>query len=1165
MPDIDTKPPPPPNQRRWLRVLGLATGVLTILAVTIYFSICSSAFIKGVLLPRLSRSLQADITVREVSVHPFSEIRLQDLKIQAKGQEPLIVAPEVRVRYSLLDILRGHIHVDEATLVSPIVRLIENPDGTSNLDPFLSTPKKPASSEKKSAAGSPSASAPQIDVRKIAISNATVVKVQRFVGGYQNQVELTNLNLTLDQFRNGKPGKLTLAAGIRLSNRPPAPDPAGTIEASVKGGFNFSLLPNLRPSNAKGEARLDVLRATGRFNDVSALSVILNTEVTPKEIRALGLHFLKGGAALGELDIHGPLDMEKLEGRLVAELHGVDRRVLNLAGAAGDIDFGTATLSSTNEIDLAKSGLRIGARGRFQADRLQLTYARQMTPTLDLGVDYDVTFDRNAQTATLRRLNLAGMQNGNPLLNAQLSRPMNLAWGTGARPTTDSALDLTVNSLNLSDWRAFLGNGAPAGTVDLKLKLSSRAGGKQLFFDLASHSKNLVIDPGDRRTLPVSASLQAQGQTADLKRITLTRCQVQMTHGDRPVANGSASGQIDLAANISDCQVTLQASLPGLFQWLEQPDLDASAGTLDLKGRFTQKQKNQAFTGNLNLKQWTGRSGQNRFNAFGAEVDFDVDLTPEKIQINKATGKLAQAGNPGGGFNLSGYYSPASETLQLAAKLSNLNQNSLRPFLDPLLAGKPLATVTVNGEASLRYIPKRDSAIKANLHVADLVVTGPQSSPDPPLEAKLQLDASIEKQTAEVRQFQLALTPTSRAKNEVRLEGRVDFSRTNAIQGNVRLVADSIDVTRYYDLFVGNKTGAASPNPPAAPQTASASASGANEEPPAKIWPFRNCAAEVDIGRFYLHEIEIRNGQTTLKLDGGHVLLQPCQLTLNGSPVNATADVDFSMPGWKYHVSLAANRVPVQPVADSLLLNAKGQYNGFLTVGGQLQGAGLTGTSLKKNLSGGFSLDLTNANIQVISSRTRFFFIPINIHLIATLLNVPEITRSPVTGADVKVNVSKGRINLEQATVVSPAFLANVHGVIPIADVFTNSPLNLPVEVSLTNSLARKLTFPGTQTPAAGYVPLPVFLTVAGTIGQQEVKENKVVLLALTAGAVTGLANTAVGGVVKEGGNVVNKIGGILGGVLGGSSPGPGTNTQTNQPPAHPSGIGGFLDRLIPR
>ena len=67
------------------------------------------------------------------------------------------------------------------------------------------------------------------------------------------------------------------------------------------------------------------------------------------------------------------------------------------------------------------------------------------------------------------------------------------------------------------------------------------------------------------------------------------------------------------------------------------------------------------------------------------------------------------------------------------------------------------------------------------------------------------VDTSVKKQVADVRQFQLTLTPTARATNQVQLSGQVDMSDTNATQGNLKLVADSLDFTSYYDLFMGAK------------------------------------------------------------------------------------------------------------------------------------------------------------------------------------------------------------------------------------------------------------------------------------------------------------------------------------------------------------------------
>jgi len=47
--------------------------------------------------------------------------------------------------------------------------------------------------------------------------------------------------------------------------------------------------------------------------------------------------------------------MGKMEGRLKVELRGIDRRLLNLAGSAGGIDFGTTTISSSNDIELTRA------------------------------------------------------------------------------------------------------------------------------------------------------------------------------------------------------------------------------------------------------------------------------------------------------------------------------------------------------------------------------------------------------------------------------------------------------------------------------------------------------------------------------------------------------------------------------------------------------------------------------------------------------------------------------------------------------------------------------------------------------------------------------------------------------------------------------------------
>jgi len=154
-------------------------------------------------------------------------------------------------------------------------------------------------------------------------------------------------------------------------------------------------------------------------------------------------------------------------------------------------------------------------------------------------------------------------------------------------------------------------------------------------------------------------------------------------------------------------------------------------------------------------------------------------------------------------------------------------------------------------------------------------------------------------------------------------------------------------------LFAGGPKGG---NKPAAAATQTAPEStGGGQEPPAKNFPLKNFIMAADIGKFYLREIEITHWQTTVSVDGGHVTVKPFQLTLNGAPVNATVDLNLGVPGYKYDLTLGADRVPFTPVANTFWPDRKGQMGGTFTAQAKFSGAGITGAGLQRNLTGQFA------------------------------------------------------------------------------------------------------------------------------------------------------------------------------------------------------------------
>jgi len=616
--------------RRWwqraLPVVAVIVGVLVILALVACLVVTSPGFIKRVILPRVSVAMHADITVTDISVHPFSQITVRGLKVQAKGQEPVVTASEVRASYSLWSILRGRPRIAEIALVSPTVNLVENPDGSSNFSMFKASEEKP--SETRPARAGKSAKPPQIEVRKLTLSKGTFLKVKNYPGNRRDFLEVANINLALANVKNGQAGTLQWGAAMQMANDPPA-GPPGRLQATLSGNFKFALSKDFKPAPVTGQARVDVSYAAGGFGDFSRFSAVLDCDVTPVQIKQAVLHFQRAGVPLGELAVSGPLDMAKMEGRLRMDLRGVDRRLLNLVGETSGLDFGTTAVSSSNDIELSKAGSVLSAKGWLDAANVQLARDGQMTPRFNLVASYAVTMDCAAQTAVLRELNVTGTQNDHPVLTTRLTRPMNLAWGKGAGGAGDSALDLNITDLNLGEWRLFLGN-AVTGSVDFTAKLSSQQGGRQLAFDLNSQVNNFSARIGNGQMSPATVSLQVRGQAVDFKQFNLSEYRLTVFHQNQSLLTAGGSGKFDLAGRTADLQLALQASAALLGRALHQPGLNFSAGSMDLKGRVTQKQNTRTIAGKLTLANLTGQSGQSRFRDFGSTMDLDVSKTKSR-------------------------------------------------------------------------------------------------------------------------------------------------------------------------------------------------------------------------------------------------------------------------------------------------------------------------------------------------------------------------------------------------------------------------------------------------------------------------------------------------------------------------------------------------------
>ena len=479
-------------------------------------------------------------------------------------------------------------------------------------------------------------------------------------------------------------------------------------------------------------------------------------------------------------------------------------------------------------------------------------------------------------------------------------------------------------------------------------------------------------------------------------------------------------------------------------------------------------------------------------------------------------------------------FSQGDLRVSLRGQLTEFRQLSLEGLkVDLTQSGQP--ALAIEGAAGWNFQSGVFSSKTAISVVADrLLGSGPKQS----LTLTLASEGSLLGKVLELKKFTATLPSTPRApSNEFSLSGRLDQNDPAAQIGALTVQSTTLDLTSLYEVFAGAKSPAT-----ATPATPAPGGGLPRVEPSPVVLPFKPLTLDAKVGKLFLGEVALTELQATLSINGGKVRISPLQLLVNGAPVKAGVDLDLGGIAPSYAVNWQISGIPLEPLVNTFAPTMKGQAKGQVFGTTQIQGIGITGTNLQKNLAGSFMASVTNANIQVASGSQKVLFLPLDLNSLASMLNIPELTRSPITQIDLRANASGGRIELSQAMVKGDAFLVSASGGVRISEVLESSPILVPLEISLAQAIAQRANLLPANTPTnAVYAKLPAFATVAGTLGKVETKTDRLQLLQITTRAASGLLGArgagALGGVLGGVGEKVNSLTGTLGGLLGGAKP----------------------------
>jgi hypothetical protein len=669
---------------------------------------------------------------------------------------------------------------------------------------------------------------------------------------------------------------------------------------------------------------------------------------------------------------------------------------------------------------------------------------------------------------------------------------------------------------------------------------------------------------------PAEIQFRTRAEARQMQEFKLAEQRLEILRAGQSAFVATVTGTVHQVTGEADLWLTAQGSLPQLAALVPEAEANFTSGRLDLNTRVVGREGRQEISGQMAVTELTGTQGTTRWEQYAVNLDFAATLENQIVELTRFATVVSAAGKPGGRLDAGGKFnlSGAAPSGDLIVRLVGFNEVALRPYLEAALGDQKLVSVALHSTATIGLEASGAFATKVGLQMTNLVVSDPaQPTRATPLAAQVQLDLGTANEILTVREAQVTLTPTERGKNVLNLTGQVNLSDAEAITGDLKLAADTLDFTRYYDLF------AAAPDQPPPAETPAPEG-----EPDAIQLPLRDFVFAAEIGRVFLREIDIAEVKMVATINGSRVVLQPCEMRFNGAPVSVTADLDLGVSGYRYDVKLDVQSLPLTPVVNTFQPELIGQIGGHLLAKAELRGAGVTGSSLQTNLVGQFDVLATNLNLSVSHVRS-----PVANTIINVIVRLPELIRNPtaflglgagaesggwsedITAQPIQVVVLQGRagdgkITMQPAQVRSAAFQVNIVGDLAIAPVLTNSVLNFPVNIALGRRYAEKIGLVNASTPTNEvYIALPDFLTVQNTLGNPKSDISKMGIAAVLARTSGGIAKELGWPRVIRGRQLWTRWSGLLRGQIRTTATNA-TATDTNAPAEPEKKSGGLLD-----
>jgi len=544
--------------RKKFKIAVISACAVIILLGFIYFFLTSSFFIKAVILPKVSKAINAEVYATHVTVHPFSEVVISGLKISG-ANSTLLQAGGLKIKYNLLKILRGVVAIDEIELTTPVFDLQINADKSSNIDPVL---KSLMSAQSKEPTAQKREKTQELLIKRIVLTNANFTLKEFDQAGISQQIFISSLNLTATTIGNGVKGEVQLSSGFDYKS---AGNSTNMVTSGISGNISskcsFTLGNDFNLLNISADAEVEIKDAFGLYSESKGYRGIVKSIVSSTNLE-FQLSFVDfHNKPSGQILVSGPFSFQTKEGNLNVLVTNIDHTLLNFVNSGNKFDFQNTEADAIIDLKISNNASLIALESDFRVKNVVLLSQSGSSLPLDSSANLDFIFDLTKRNIKVNKFRLDVIQGTNSSINAVIEKPVNIAWSTNYTDLPDSIFSVSITNLNLADFSSLAGDFITRGILNAKSKISIVDSGNTLGISSSLSINDLMISTGTNILRVPSLSAESNMKISKYSNIEITNLSITASSNNVDLAYANIAGNYDITSQAGTLNSDLSADL----------------------------------------------------------------------------------------------------------------------------------------------------------------------------------------------------------------------------------------------------------------------------------------------------------------------------------------------------------------------------------------------------------------------------------------------------------------------------------------------------------------------------------------------------------------------------------------------------------------------------